>query len=278
MCRSTTGRTTPWIVFAASAISTPPTSACGPWTRRSIGKMVTEARAEDGIYDNPQAVDILLSLSKAFPDNSDQSVRWNAPTLAYESAYTRLQGITGLPLRDSFHLGQTIANDYGRPLPGRVQHHRRSQRQRLGRPPQPLHPHGVPARPFSHGLLPRALQSLLDQRRHPRRQQSRAGHRSRGSHRALPTPSASSRPTSPTAPSTTRSPSARAITGSDPPGAAPSSTATTPKISTPSRSIAPSRSISRSSPASPAPFATSSSSAASKATPTPMIPGSTSKK
>ncbi|HWG18691.1 MAG TPA: capsule assembly Wzi family protein, partial [Acidobacteriaceae bacterium] len=32
-----------------------------------------------------------------------------------EQLYVRLQGIGGLTLRDSFHLGQTIANDYGRP-------------------------------------------------------------------------------------------------------------------------------------------------------------------
>ena len=37
------------------------------------------------------------------------------PQVQFESVYTRLNGITGTPLRDSFHLGQTIINDYGRP-------------------------------------------------------------------------------------------------------------------------------------------------------------------
>ena len=32
-----------------------------------------------------------------------------------ESGYTRLMGIGGVTLRDSYHLGQTISNDYGRP-------------------------------------------------------------------------------------------------------------------------------------------------------------------
>ena len=32
-----------------------------------------------------------------------------------ESAYTRFMGIGGTTLRDSYHLGQTISNDYGRP-------------------------------------------------------------------------------------------------------------------------------------------------------------------
>jgi hypothetical protein len=33
-----------------------------------------------------------------------------------ESIYTRATGITGTPLRDAFHFGQTIANDFGRPF------------------------------------------------------------------------------------------------------------------------------------------------------------------
>jgi hypothetical protein len=32
-----------------------------------------------------------------------------------DTIYTRFQGIAGLPLRDSYHLGQTLVNDYGRP-------------------------------------------------------------------------------------------------------------------------------------------------------------------
>jgi hypothetical protein len=33
----------------------------------------------------------------------------------FESAYTVFRGVTGTPLNDSFHLGQTVINDYGRP-------------------------------------------------------------------------------------------------------------------------------------------------------------------
>ena len=32
-----------------------------------------------------------------------------------ESVYTVARAISGTPLRDSFHLGSTIVNDYGRP-------------------------------------------------------------------------------------------------------------------------------------------------------------------
>jgi hypothetical protein len=87
-----------------------------PWTRRSISNMLDEADAEDGIHDDAQAEEIFQALRHEFPEAAATAPpNWQVPTLAYESAYTRLQGIAGLPLRDSFHLGQTIANDYGRP-------------------------------------------------------------------------------------------------------------------------------------------------------------------
>ena len=87
-----------------------------PWTRRAISTMLTEADQEDEIHDDPQAQEIFQSLSVEFPiADTKKTFAWKTPTLAYESVYTRLQGIAGLPLRDSFHLGQTIANDYGRP-------------------------------------------------------------------------------------------------------------------------------------------------------------------
>jgi hypothetical protein len=35
-----------------------------------------------------------------------------------ESAYTVMRGMTGTPLRDSYHLGSSIINDYGRPYQG----------------------------------------------------------------------------------------------------------------------------------------------------------------
>ena len=38
-----------------------------------------------------------------------------------DSSYTRLLGISGPMLRDSYHLGQTINNDYGRPYRERLQ-------------------------------------------------------------------------------------------------------------------------------------------------------------
>jgi hypothetical protein len=90
-----------------------------PWTRRSISVMLAEADGEDGVHQDPQAEEILQMLQVEFSEAAGtQSFIWRSPALAYESAYTRLQGIAGLPLRDSFHLGQTLSNDYGRPYQG----------------------------------------------------------------------------------------------------------------------------------------------------------------
>ena len=33
----------------------------------------------------------------------------------FESAYSRFLGISGTPLTDNYHFGQTLLNDYGRP-------------------------------------------------------------------------------------------------------------------------------------------------------------------
>ena len=49
---------------------------------------------------------------------SDETRRLNGAAnlgLGLDSTYTRFTGISGTPLRDGYHFGQTIVNDYGRP-------------------------------------------------------------------------------------------------------------------------------------------------------------------
>ena len=85
-----------------------------PWTRRSIQRMLDEIDEEEDVDAGSQAGEILAALKREFGDEeADES----SGELSYgcEQLYTRLQGIGGLTLRDSFHLGQTLANDYGRP-------------------------------------------------------------------------------------------------------------------------------------------------------------------
>src|ERR1017187_3571449 len=83
-----------------------------PWTRRSIQRMIDETSQAEDIQGHAQALEILTALQREFGDEDD-----NLSGLSYgcEGLYTRLQGISGLTLRDSFHLGQTLVNDYGRP-------------------------------------------------------------------------------------------------------------------------------------------------------------------
>jgi hypothetical protein len=83
-----------------------------PWTRRSIQRMIDGASQENGIQSNSQAAEILAVLQREFgnEDNDPSGLSYGCNGL-----YTRLQGISGLTLRDSFHLGQTLVNDYGRP-------------------------------------------------------------------------------------------------------------------------------------------------------------------
>jgi hypothetical protein len=69
----------------------------------------------DDAGDDDEACTIYHSLQKEFQSDVEQSNGPRKPHVQLESVYTRLNGITGTPLRDSFHLGQTVINDYGRP-------------------------------------------------------------------------------------------------------------------------------------------------------------------
>ena len=74
-----------------------------PWTRRSIQRMIAEASQENGIESNSQATEILAGLQREFGNEG------NDPSgLSYgcDGLYTRLQGISGLALRDSFQIGR----------------------------------------------------------------------------------------------------------------------------------------------------------------------------
>jgi hypothetical protein len=90
-----------------------------PWTRASVGHMLEETglRIEDA--DEGPATDEAQDIYEALM----HKLRFDnqGPCLAHqgnsrvESVYTVARSISGTPLRDSFHLGSTIVNDYGRP-------------------------------------------------------------------------------------------------------------------------------------------------------------------
>jgi hypothetical protein len=87
-----------------------------PWTRSSILNMLDES--EDAIradLSNPEALRIYLAVDKELEPRDNYNPTLRHPSVTFESAYIRALGIGGTPLRDSYHLGQTIVNDYGRP-------------------------------------------------------------------------------------------------------------------------------------------------------------------
>jgi len=86
-----------------------------PYTRRGVMHMLLES--EDAILssDNEQAQDILAKLLHELSAEVPSGNVERGFVYGLDSTYTRFLGIGGPILRDSFHLGQTISNDYGRP-------------------------------------------------------------------------------------------------------------------------------------------------------------------
>src|ERR1700744_1540833 len=90
-----------------------------PWTRLSIAHMLEQSADRiDSDTGNDEARAIYLAVLREVQPDIDSATELNHPNAQLESVYTYLRGISGTPLRDSFHLGQTLINDYGRPYEG----------------------------------------------------------------------------------------------------------------------------------------------------------------
>jgi membrane-associated phospholipid phosphatase len=87
-----------------------------PWTRLECTRLLGEAATQAGDADAPPEVQQLYSsLSSEFGWESELVNGERNLTAQFESAYARFTGISGTPLTDNYHFGQTILNDYGRP-------------------------------------------------------------------------------------------------------------------------------------------------------------------
>jgi hypothetical protein len=87
-----------------------------PWTRRSLLHALEQSKNDIVTDNNEEAVEILASLETTLHDEIGSVAGKKRDTVyGVESVYTRFMGIHGQTLRDSYHLGQTLANDYGRP-------------------------------------------------------------------------------------------------------------------------------------------------------------------
>jgi hypothetical protein len=95
-----------------------------PWTRASLSHMLEDidAQIEDantyGASTVDEAQDIYTALSHFLHYDTGMQCLTHQGNPHVESIYTVARGISGTPLRDSFHLGSTIINDYGRPYEG----------------------------------------------------------------------------------------------------------------------------------------------------------------
>jgi hypothetical protein len=87
-----------------------------PWTRMSIVRMLEAGsdKISDAAEDS-DACGIYLSVWEELKPDMERLENPQQPHAEVDTVYTRLLGISGTPLRDSYHLGQSIVNDYGRP-------------------------------------------------------------------------------------------------------------------------------------------------------------------
>ena len=90
-----------------------------PWTRSSIGRMMEEAGARIQDADAGPAADeaqgIYDALMHELRSDAEGPCMSRQSNTHIESVYSVARAISGTPLRDSYHLGSTIINDYGRP-------------------------------------------------------------------------------------------------------------------------------------------------------------------
>src|SRR5664280_613288 len=90
-----------------------------PWTRSSVSNLLDEVGSRIEDYDAGPATDeatrIYTALTRELRYNTQNQCLAPEDKVRVESVYSVARGISGTPLRDSYHLGSTIINDYGRP-------------------------------------------------------------------------------------------------------------------------------------------------------------------
>jgi hypothetical protein len=88
-----------------------------PWTRMACARLLEEAAdnfPENGMEDGVAG----RSYGALRGEFKTEIARWDGAANIggrVDSVYTRMTGIFGTPVRDGYHFGQTISNDFGRP-------------------------------------------------------------------------------------------------------------------------------------------------------------------
>ncbi|HEV2396677.1 MAG TPA: capsule assembly Wzi family protein [Candidatus Sulfotelmatobacter sp.] len=87
-----------------------------PWTRLECTRLLAEAATRIADGNTSSEVEQLYSaLSAEFGYESELINGERNLNAQFESGYARFTGISGTPLTDNYHFGQTLLNDYGRP-------------------------------------------------------------------------------------------------------------------------------------------------------------------
>ena len=88
-----------------------------PWTRLECARLLSEAAdlAVD-VDGSPQVQELSQALSEEFAAESDRLGDEENLHGQLESVYQRSLGISGTPLTDGYHFGETVLDDFGRPF------------------------------------------------------------------------------------------------------------------------------------------------------------------
>jgi hypothetical protein len=86
-----------------------------PYTRTAVAHMIEESAGRIYNGDSEEARDIYRALRHELAPDMELPIEAHVGHSEIGEVYTRLLGITGAPLRDPYHAGQTLVNDYGRP-------------------------------------------------------------------------------------------------------------------------------------------------------------------
>lgn len=88
-----------------------------PWTRMACARQIEDATEDfpESGADQGEAGKLYATLATEFGTEISRLDGGANVGARLESIYSRAMGISGTPLRDGYHFGQTIINDYGRP-------------------------------------------------------------------------------------------------------------------------------------------------------------------
>lgn len=85
-----------------------------PWTRLACAQMISEAQ-DRADASGPVASELVSELEKEFQPELGGGADRGETIARLESVYFRGEHISGMPLTDGYHFGQTQINDFGRP-------------------------------------------------------------------------------------------------------------------------------------------------------------------